>query len=57
MLELGVFIELTEIVTVLDARLERILRRARWPSARWGKLVLSETPKPLLDTWRSRPMP
>lgn len=37
MIEFGLSIELTEIVTVTDARLERILRRAGWPLRRIGK--------------------
>lgn len=37
MIEFGLSIELIEIVTVTDARMERILRRAGWPLRRVGK--------------------
>lgn len=37
MIEFGLSIELTEIVTVTDARMERILRRAGWPLRPVGK--------------------
>ncbi|MET4022096.1 acyl-homoserine-lactone synthase [Bradyrhizobium sp. S3.2.12] len=37
MIEFGLSIELTEIVTVTDARMERILRRAGWPLRPIGK--------------------
>ncbi|MET4608174.1 N-acyl-L-homoserine lactone synthetase [Bradyrhizobium sp. JR4.1] len=37
MIEFGLSIELTEIVTVTDARMERILRRAEWPLRPIGK--------------------
>ncbi|MDH2356699.1 acyl-homoserine-lactone synthase [Bradyrhizobium sp. SSUT112] len=37
MIEFGLSIELTEIVTVTDARMERILRRADWPLRPIGK--------------------
>lgn len=37
MIEFGLSMELTEIVTVTDARMERILRRAGWPLRRIGK--------------------
>jgi N-acyl-L-homoserine lactone synthetase len=37
MIEFGVSRHLTEIVTVTDARMERILRRAGWPLRRVGK--------------------
>ncbi|SRR6266702_124635 len=37
MIEFGLSRQLTEIVTVTDARMERILRRARWPLRRIGK--------------------
>ncbi|OSI74449.1 conjugal transfer protein TraI [Bradyrhizobium canariense] len=37
MIEFGLSIELTEIVTVTDARMERILRRADWPLRKIGK--------------------
>lgn len=36
-IEFGLSIELTEIVTVTDARMERILRRAGWPLRKIGK--------------------
>jgi N-acyl-L-homoserine lactone synthetase len=37
MIEFGLSRQLTEIVTVTDARMERILRRAGWPLLRIGK--------------------
>jgi acyl homoserine lactone synthase len=37
MIEFGLSRHLTEIVTVTDARMERILRRAGWPLRRIGK--------------------
>jgi acyl homoserine lactone synthase len=37
MIEFGLSRQLTEIVTVTDARMERILRRAGWPLGRVGK--------------------
>jgi acyl homoserine lactone synthase len=37
MIEFGLARQLTEIVTVTDARMERILRRAGWPLRRIGK--------------------
>ncbi|MGL9623192.1 acyl-homoserine-lactone synthase [Bradyrhizobium sp. U531] len=37
MVEFGLSIRLNEIVTVTDARMERILRRARWPLRPIGK--------------------
>jgi len=37
MIEFGLSRQLTEIVTVIDARMERILRRAGWPLGRVGK--------------------
>jgi N-acyl-L-homoserine lactone synthetase len=37
MIEFGLSRQLTEIVTVTDARMERILRRAGWPLRRIGK--------------------
>lgn len=37
MIEFSLSIELIEIVTVTDARMERILRRAGWPLRRVGK--------------------
>jgi acyl homoserine lactone synthase len=37
MIEFGLSRKLTEIVTVTDARMERILRRAGWPLRRIGK--------------------
>lgn len=37
MIEFGLSIELIEIVTLTDARIERILRRARWLLRRAGK--------------------
>jgi acyl homoserine lactone synthase len=37
MIEFGLSRHLTEIVTVTDARMERILRRAGWPLLRIGK--------------------
>jgi acyl homoserine lactone synthase len=37
MIEFGLSRQLTEIVTVTDARMERILRRAGWPLQRIGK--------------------
>ncbi|QQO23740.1 conjugal transfer protein TraI [Bradyrhizobium diazoefficiens] len=37
MIEFGLSMRLTEIVTVTDARMERILRRAGWPLRRIGK--------------------
>lgn len=37
MIEFGLSRRLTEIVTVTDARMERILRRAGWPLRRIGK--------------------
>jgi acyl homoserine lactone synthase len=36
MIEFGLSRHLTEIVTVTDARMERILRRANWPLRRIG---------------------
>ena len=44
MIEFGLSRQLTEIVTVTDARMERILRRAGWPLQRIGK------PRPLGST-------
>lgn len=44
MIEFGLSRRLTEIVTVTDARMERILRRAGWPLRRLGK------PRPLGST-------
>lgn len=44
MIEFGLSRQLTEIVTVTDARMERILRRAGWPLRRIGK------PRPLGNT-------
>lgn len=37
MIEFGLSMRLTEIVTVTDARMERILRRAGWPLIRIGE--------------------
>ena len=37
MIEFGLSRQLTEIVTVTDVRMERILRRAEWPLRRIGK--------------------
>lgn len=37
MIEFGLSLELTEIVTVTDARMQRILRRAGWPLRPIGK--------------------
>jgi acyl homoserine lactone synthase len=37
MIEFGLSRRLTEIVTVTDARMERILRRAAWPLRRIGE--------------------
>lgn len=37
MIEFGLSRQLTDIVTVTDARMERILRRATWPLRRIGK--------------------
>jgi len=37
MIEFGLFRRLTEIVTVTDLRMERILRRAAWPLRRLGE--------------------
>ena len=37
MIEFGLSRQLTDIVTVTDARMERILRRAGWPLLRIGK--------------------
>jgi acyl homoserine lactone synthase len=37
MIEFGLSRQITEIVTVTDARMERILRRAGWPLRRIGK--------------------
>jgi acyl homoserine lactone synthase len=37
MIEFGLSRQLTEIVTVTDARMERVLRRAEWPLRRIGK--------------------
>lgn len=37
MIEFGLSMRLTEIVTVTDARMERILRRAGWPLRPIGK--------------------
>ena len=36
MIEFGLMRQLTDIVTVTDARMERILCRARWPLRRLG---------------------
>ena len=36
MIEFGLMRQLTEIVTMTDARMERILCRARWPLRRLG---------------------
>jgi N-acyl-L-homoserine lactone synthetase len=44
MIEFGLSIRLTEIVTVTDTRIERILRRAGWPLRPIGK------PRPLGNT-------
>ncbi|WPO44440.1 acyl-homoserine-lactone synthase [Tardiphaga sp. 42S5] len=44
MIEFGLSRQLTEIVTVTDARMERILRRAGWPLQRIG------SPRPLGST-------
>lgn len=44
MIEFGLSRQLAEIVTVTDARMERILRRAGWPLRRIGK------PRPLGST-------
>ncbi|XSC47572.1 acyl-homoserine-lactone synthase [Bradyrhizobium sp. RDT10] len=44
MIEFGLSRQLTDIVTVTDARMERILRRAGWPLRRIGK------PRPLGNT-------
>jgi acyl homoserine lactone synthase len=44
MIEFGLSRQLTEIVTVTDVRMERILRRAGWPLRRIGK------PRPLGNT-------
>jgi N-acyl-L-homoserine lactone synthetase len=44
MIEFGLSRQITEIVTVTDARMERILRRAGWPLRRIGKA------RPLGDT-------
>ncbi|NUU42560.1 acyl-homoserine-lactone synthase [Tardiphaga robiniae] len=44
MIEFGLSRQLTEIVTVTDARMERILRRAGWPLRRIGQ------PRPLGST-------
>ena len=44
MIELGLMRELTDIVTVTDARMERILCRARWPLRRLG------SPRPIGKT-------
>ena len=38
-LEFGLANKLTQIVTVTDARIERILRRANWPLQRIGDAV------------------
>ncbi|MBM7487769.1 N-acyl-L-homoserine lactone synthetase [Bradyrhizobium sp. USDA 3686] len=37
MIEFGLSLQLTEIVTVTDARMERILRRAGWPLRKIGE--------------------
>jgi acyl homoserine lactone synthase len=37
--EFGLANNLTHIVTVTDARLERILRRANWPLQRMGEMI------------------
>jgi N-acyl-L-homoserine lactone synthetase len=44
MIEFGLAHSLSEIVTVTDVRIERILRRARWPLQRLG------TPQPIGST-------
>jgi acyl homoserine lactone synthase len=44
MIELGLMRQLTDIVTVTDARMERILCRARWPLRRLG------SPRPIGKT-------
>ncbi len=44
MIEFGLMQQLTEIVTVTDARMERILCRARWPLRRLG------SPRPIGKT-------
>jgi acyl homoserine lactone synthase len=44
MIEFGLMRQLTDIVTVTDARMERILCRARWPLKRIG------TPRPIGKT-------
>lgn len=45
MIEFGLSMRLTEIVTVIDARMERILRRAGWSLRRIGKArPLGNTP-------------
>ncbi len=44
MIEFGLMLELTDIVTVTDARMERILCRARWPLRRLG------SPRPIGKT-------
>jgi acyl homoserine lactone synthase len=44
MIEFGLSRQLTDVVTVTDARMERILRRAGWPLRRIGK------PRPLGST-------
>lgn len=56
MIEFGLSIELIEIVTVTDARMGRILRRAGWPLRRVGKARPLETPRLSPATWRCRPM-
>ena len=44
MIEFGLMRQLTDIVTVTDARMERILCRARWPLRRLG------SPRPIGKT-------
>jgi acyl homoserine lactone synthase len=44
MIEFGMMRQLTDIVTVTDARMERILCRARWPLRRLG------SPRPIGKT-------
>lgn len=56
MIEFGLSIELIEIVTVTDARMERILRRAGWPLRRVGKARPLGNTTAVAGTWRSRPM-
>lgn len=38
MIEFGISRGLSEIVTVTDVRIERILQRAHWPLTRWGSV-------------------